>query len=76
SGWRAAIDGKPAEPVTVNSAFLGLRVPPGVHRVELDYRPRGWVWGLGLFWAAVAGMALWAARSRSATLRAAGSGAP
>jgi hypothetical protein len=76
SGWRAAIDGKPAEPVTVNSAFLGLRVPPGVHRVELDYRPRGWVWGLGMFWAAVAGMALWAARSRSATLRAAGSGAP
>jgi hypothetical protein len=60
-GWRAAIDGNPVEPVKVNSAFLGLRVPPGVHRVELEYRPRGWVWGLGMFWAAVAGMALWGA---------------
>lgn len=77
-GWRAAIDGWPAEPVTVNWAFLGVRVPPGVHRVELDYAPAGWRWGLGLFWGAVAaclGMGL-ARRLRRAAPRVAGSGAP
>jgi hypothetical protein len=47
-GWRAAVDGRPTAPLRVNAAFLGLALPPGTHRVHLDYRPAGWVWGLRL----------------------------
>lgn len=47
-GWRLSIDGRPARPFAVNWAFVGFRVPPGVHQVELDYVPRGWWWGLTL----------------------------
>lgn len=79
SGWRVAIDGEPAEPVTVNAAFLGVRVPPGVHGVELSYAPAGWRWGWWLCGAAVAALLLaWGLRlsRRGAARRPAGSGAP
>jgi hypothetical protein len=77
-GWRAAIDGRPAETLAVNWAFLGVRVPPGVHRVELDYAPAGWRWGLGLFWGALAASLSVGLRRRlrRGAPRAAGSGAP
>lgn len=74
-GWRAAIDGDPAPVLTVNSGFLGLRVPPGVHRVELEYAPAGWRWGLGLFGGALLGLAI-GGLMRFAGPRWAGSGAP
>ena len=54
-GWRLRIDGEPAEPLTVNSGFLGVRVPPGVHAVSLDYAPAGWRWGWVLFGGAAVG---------------------
>lgn len=82
SGWRASIDGEPVAPVTVNAAFLGVRVPAGVHGVELTYAPAGWLWGWILFGGAVAGLLLfWIARKgvvsrRGAARRWAGSGAP
>lgn len=79
SGWRVAIDGEPAEPVTVNAAFLGVRVPAGVHGVELSYAPAGWRWGWWLCGAAVAALLLaWGLRlsRRGAARRPAGSGAP
>jgi hypothetical protein len=45
-GWRAAVDGGPwSAALTVDGAFLGFTVPPGDHRVRLDYRPLGWVLG-------------------------------
>jgi hypothetical protein len=47
-GWRVTVDGRSAAPVRVNAAFLGFPLPPGSHRVRLDYRPAGWVWGLRL----------------------------
>jgi hypothetical protein len=47
-GWRLSIDGRAAPTFAVNWAFVGFRVPPGVHRVELDYSPAGWWWGLAL----------------------------
>ena len=74
-GWRAAIDGAPAPVLTVNSGFVGLRVPPGVHRVELEYAPAGWRWGLGLFGGALLGLAV-SGFIRIARPRWAGSGAP
>ncbi|HLE82945.1 MAG TPA: YfhO family protein, partial [Thermoanaerobaculia bacterium] len=77
-GWRAAIDGRPGEALAVNWAFLGVRVPPGAHRVELEYAPAGWRWGLALFWGALgACLARWlAVRIRRGAPRPAGSGAP
>src|SRR5262249_60330905 len=45
-GWRCAVGGRESGLLTVNSAFLGFPVPPGAHRVRLDYRPASWRWGL------------------------------
>lgn len=40
-GWRAAVDGRPADLVPVNWLFHGVKVPAGRHEVVLAYRPRG-----------------------------------
>ena len=47
-GWRLSVDGRPAELRRVNAGFLGFMVPAGWHRITLDYRPAGWLWGLRL----------------------------
>jgi len=41
AGWRARADGRPAQTLTVDGAFLGVRVPPGTARLTLVYRPPG-----------------------------------
>ncbi len=74
SGWRATIDGELAPLLSVNDAFLGIEVPPGVHLVELEYAPAGWRWGLVLFWVGLAGC-LGAWLLRRAGPRGGGSGA-
>ena len=77
SGWRIAVDKREAEPLRVNGAFVGVSVPPGRHRVVLDYRPAGWTWGLGLAAAGVlaaAALTLLDRRPRRAGYAAAGSG--
>ncbi len=48
-GWQEEIGGGRSPAFEVNSAFLGFRVPPGVHAVHLFYRPVGWTAGLVLF---------------------------
>jgi hypothetical protein len=35
--WRATIDGRPAELLPVNVAYQALRVPPGLHEIDLQY---------------------------------------
>jgi Bacterial membrane protein YfhO len=45
TGWRGTAAGRQARVVEVNSAFLGVQVPAGTHRVELRYRPLGWTVG-------------------------------
>ncbi|HYG65061.1 MAG TPA: YfhO family protein [Thermoanaerobaculia bacterium] len=45
-GWRARAVGEPLETLVVNGAFLGVRVPAGASRVELRYRPSGFVPGV------------------------------
>ena len=42
AGWHAA----PGTPVTVNGAYLGVRLPAGATEVELRYRPPGLLAGL------------------------------
>lgn len=61
-GWRLRIDGDPVPTLPVDYAFVGFRVPAGVHRVQLEYRPAGWTWGWMAFWAAVVACVGWAAR--------------
>jgi hypothetical protein len=69
TGWRLAIDGRPAGLLRVNAGFLGFLAPPGRHRATLEYRPAGWVWGLRLcgltLLAILAAAAVRAARRRS-----------
>jgi uncharacterized membrane protein YfhO len=40
SGWKAWVDGTPQPVMRVEGDFLGCRLPPGKHRVELEFRPQ------------------------------------
>ncbi len=51
-GWQAAVDGRRVPIYQTNAAFRGVLVPPGRHRVEMHFRPRSLIVGLGM---AVAG---------------------
>ena len=37
-GWTAKVNGKPAEVIRCDYLFRGIKVPPGLHEVKLDYR--------------------------------------
>jgi MYXO-CTERM domain-containing protein len=41
-GWKARVDGLPAPVYRTDVALLGLSVPAGAHRVELDFAPPLW----------------------------------
>ncbi len=53
-GWRASIDGRPAEVLRVNGDFFGCVVEPGKHRVVFEFRPRSLQYGTILSWLGVA----------------------
>lgn len=38
-GWRATVDGRAAEILPAYLSMRGVVVPPGRHRIEMDYRP-------------------------------------
>ncbi len=38
-GWRATVDGEPAETQMLAPSFVGVAVEPGEHRAELRYKP-------------------------------------
>ena len=44
-GWSATIDGAPVPMVRVEGDFLGCLVDSGVHRVDLRFMPRSFVYG-------------------------------
>jgi hypothetical protein len=48
AGWRARLDDRPARVWRTNDVQLGLPLPPGMHRVVLEYTPRGWPAGVAL----------------------------
>jgi Bacterial membrane protein YfhO len=58
NGWRAFIDGKRAPLRYANHTLLGLYVPQGEHDIRLVYRPRGFVIGMWMSVATVAGLLL------------------
>lgn len=55
-GWTATLDGSPIEIVPTNRFFMGLPIPPGQHRVRIEFRPTQLT--PGLFVAALAAAAL------------------
>jgi hypothetical protein len=59
-GWRARVDGAPAQLLTANVAFRAVEVPAGRHRIEMRYRPRAITLGLAISLACLAlGAAGW-----------------
>lgn len=57
-GWRIKVDGKRVEPVKVLDAFVGVKLEPGEHTVELKYTPPGWTFGVIAFVFGVAALVL------------------
>lgn len=47
-GWKVTLDGSAAPLLRANVAFRAVSVPAGRHRVEMRYRPRSIVVGLGI----------------------------
>jgi hypothetical protein len=45
-GWRATVDGQPAEVLRANVTFRAVRVAAGRHSIEMVYRPPGMIPGL------------------------------
>lgn len=41
-GWRAQVDGRPAEIFRANYAFQAVKIPAGEHLIELEFKPTGW----------------------------------
>ncbi len=45
-GWQVAVDDRPAEPVTIEGMYRGVKLPPGDHTVTWTYRPESLRWGM------------------------------
>jgi uncharacterized membrane protein YfhO len=55
AGWRATVDGRPAEVLRVNGDFLGCPVDSGRHEVRFVFDPWSLRWGRQM---SLAGLAL------------------
>jgi hypothetical protein len=58
-GWRARLDGRPAEILRVNYGLRGVVVPAGAHEVVFIYRPASVLWGLAVSLLTAALLLLW-----------------
>jgi hypothetical protein len=57
-GWKATIDGKPAPIFPADLMFRAVRVGAGTHRIDFEYRPRSFRYGLALLALGVAAVAV------------------
>jgi uncharacterized membrane protein YfhO len=67
-GWTATIDGRPTELLPADNAMVAVRVPTGVHQVELTYTVPGQRSGILISCASllvVAALLLWWRRRRA-----------
>jgi hypothetical protein len=63
-GWRAAVDGQPAEVLRANVAFRAVRLDAGRHSIDFVYRPRSVLLGLALTGLTLVGLLSWPTRAR------------
>jgi hypothetical protein len=63
-GWRAYVDGAPAQIYSVNGAMRGILAPAGVHSVTMRYRPMVVYEGAALTFLGILGAALLARSKR------------
>jgi hypothetical protein len=68
-GWKATVDGEPADVERVDYMFRGVRLGPGTHVVEFRYRPLsyriGWIVSLVALVGLVAAIAIGKRRRRA-----------
>ncbi|HUP44464.1 MAG TPA: YfhO family protein [Thermoanaerobaculia bacterium] len=64
SGWKVRTGGQTLHPLRINGTFLGFAVPPGVHEVEVFYRPRLFRVGVGVSVMTALGLAVFGLRRR------------
>lgn len=65
-GWRAAVDGRPAEIVRVNAVARGVWIGAGRHEVRFGYRTPGLAAGWAVAGAGALALAAWALARRRA----------
>jgi hypothetical protein len=63
-GWRATVDGRPADVVRTDYVLRGLWLTPGAHSIRLEFRPPAVGAGLALSALAVLSLAVWGALGR------------
>jgi uncharacterized membrane protein YfhO len=63
-GWRATVNGQPAEMLSANFLFRGVLVPAGKSTVEFRYQPRSFRIGGGISFAAFVILAVLVLRER------------
>ncbi|MEL7835179.1 YfhO family protein [Fodinibius sp. Rm-B-1B1-1] len=51
TGWKATIDGEPADIYKTNFVLRGLQVPAGEHAIQLKFEPASAIWGGRIAWA-------------------------
>jgi hypothetical protein len=66
-GWRAYVDGEPAELMVVDGLFQGVEVPAGDHEIRLVFRPQALYCGLGLCLVGI-GALVWQQRKQARDL--------
>jgi hypothetical protein len=64
-GWKASVDGTPAEVQRANVVFRAVAAPAGRHFVEMAYRPSGAAWGAAFSLLTLIAFAVLASRCRN-----------
>jgi hypothetical protein len=62
-GWEATVDGQPAPIERADVHFRGVYLDPGTHTVHLAYRPKSYLFGLGVSTATLLGIVILATRT-------------
>jgi hypothetical protein len=63
-GWQARVDGRSVPIVVADGALMAVEVDPGIHHIELTYRPRSFRAGVAVTFLTVAGLTLFLWRDR------------